>query len=171
MLDYERVRDLILDLTVMLFFPSEPAARVALIRMVGEMAEKEDQVRWLVHRMTSGLYNEWPGPGELRAVFCSRFRPRDGITAYSSVYPDGIPSEHPVAPLLLALPPGHVVSVDLELEHAVREVAAAKDLNRPRLIRAPQIPVDLDFKPVTQAEIDQAVDRLHEQRARLELKA
>lgn len=161
MMDYEAVRDLISDLTVMLFFPSEPAARVALIRMVGEMAENEDQVRWLVQRMTSGLYNEWPGPGELRAVFCSRFRPRDGLTAYSSVYPDGIPSERPAAPPLLALPPGHVASIDPELEHAVREVAAAKDLNRPRLIRGPSIPVDLDFKPVTQADIDRAIEEYH----------
>ena len=42
---------------------------------------------------TVALYNEWPGPQEVRAVFCSRFKPADSIEAYSSVYMDGIPSE------------------------------------------------------------------------------
>lgn len=169
-LDFEHVADILSGLCLLPFFPAEDGARLALAEMIAEMAESEDQVKWLVKRMTGGLYAEWPGPGEVRAVFCARFKPRDGLTAYSSVYPDGIPSEFPVeSSPVLALPPGHVASIDPELEHAVREVAAAKDLNRPRLIHAPSISVNPDFKPVEQADIDRAVEQLHEQRARQEL--
>src|SRR5690349_7814500 len=93
------------------FFPSDREARAAIVEMICEMASDECQVEWLVARALR-LYNEWPGPRELRAAFCSKFRPRDGINAYSTVYLDGIPSEREqfvpqiAAPALKLLPDG-----------------------------------------------------------------
>ena len=80
-----KIAGLCADLTMLKFFPSDDEARLGIVLMIGRMAEKEEQVRWLVQRVLA-LYNEWPGPGEVRAVYCSRFRPEDGITAYSTVY-------------------------------------------------------------------------------------
>ena len=81
-------------LRMLKYFPADKNAHTALVGLVCSMATTEDQVRWLVRR-TLALYNEWPGPLELRAVFCSKYPPRDGINAYSQIYEDGIPSEKP----------------------------------------------------------------------------
>jgi hypothetical protein len=112
-----KVAVLLANLKVLRFFPDDPSVIWNLAAMVCQMATDEQQVEWLVNRMTSGLYNEWPGPAELRACFCSRFKPADGINAYSSVYLDGIPPSKPEpqkslrsAPLP-ELPPGPDVEI------------------------------------------------------------
>ncbi len=94
------------------------------------MCSSIEQVRWLVTRMTSGIYSEWPGIAEMRACFCCRFPPKDKISAYSTVYPDGLPPD-PTAPPrsgiaepnLKALPPGHEETADPELEAEIRQLA------------------------------------------------
>jgi hypothetical protein len=158
-------------LQLLRFFPASEEIMDALVDEVMSMAASEDQVKWLVKRMLS-LYAEWPGPGEMRAVFCNRYKPKDGISAYSSVYPDGIPSEKPEPPALLALPAGHKVSTDPILEAAICALAEAKDLNRirPRR-RVPDVP-EIEVPPerrITQADVDLEVERLREKRARQEL--
>ena len=124
---------MISELAVLKFFPANnESVLLALVRLVSEMCHDEGEVRWLIDRMTSGLYGEWPGPAEMRACFCSRFRPRDGIEAYSTVYLDGIPSEkksrlaiETKAPL--ALPEGHSATADSNIETAIRILFAASD--------------------------------------------
>ncbi|HXR75197.1 MAG TPA: hypothetical protein VN737_04420 [Bryobacteraceae bacterium] len=82
----------IAKLGMLKYFPADKEARAAIVEMACGMASDNAQITWLVKRALA-LYNEWPGPNELRAAFCSKFRPRDGITAYSRIYADGIPSE------------------------------------------------------------------------------
>lgn len=94
-----RVMEMLGELAVLKFFPAGSTDVLkALARMCGQMCQSEAQVRWLVDRMTGGLYTEWPGPAEMRACFCSRFRPNDGISVCSGVYPEGIPSERASEP-------------------------------------------------------------------------
>lgn len=166
-LDLETVSRLVGSLALMKFFPAgDDCARAALIEMLGEMCETEDQVRWLVKRVRS-LYSEWPGDCELRACYCSRFTPLDGIRVNSAVFLDGIPSERAaepwkrlesscnecggygytiieragisaaepcskcgpkrIAPAAPAAP--EPVSVDAELDRAVKQIAAQKTLD------------------------------------------
>jgi hypothetical protein len=120
-----KASELVGELSLMKFFPADENARVALVRIVCEMAENDDQVRWLVRRMLN-LYNEWPGPRELRACFCSKFRPADGIHQYSSVYLDGIPSERATAPQLPAAPMRQIQPpiTDAKVQRAVQVLTA-----------------------------------------------
>ncbi len=104
-LNFEQINGIVAELATLPYYRSEEAAHLAVVRIVGQMATNVDQVRWLVSRMTSGIYTEWPGPGELRACFCSKFKPADGIECHSSVYPDGIPSERTSQPWIAAAPP------------------------------------------------------------------
>lgn len=171
-------------LGVLKFFPADKEARAALVQIVCEMASSDEQIAWLVKRALA-LYNEWPGPHELRACFCSKFPPRDGINAYSQVYIDGIPSEREErnrleGPKMLALPPGHEVTADPEMEAAAVEAFAsmpkmptARPINdsferslrevltapkdRPEIPKTPQI--------ITQEDIDKAVAELHAKKA------
>lgn len=122
----KRVLDLLGRLAMLKYFPAKDENVLeGLLDLVSEMCRNESEVEWLIKRMTSGLYAEWPGPQEMRACFCSRFPPRDGINAYSTVYPDGLPPSKEAAlkqisgPELKALPPGHAASADVGLEAAV----------------------------------------------------
>lgn len=87
------------SLALLKFFPSDDGARTALIRMLMEMCGSTEQAAWLGERMIE-LHTEWPGPRELRCVYCSRFPPKDGKDVASTAnYPEGIPSATPVATL------------------------------------------------------------------------
>ena len=117
-------------LTLMKYFPSEDAARTALVEMVCEMIDHEDQAEWLANRMLR-IYREWPGPYEMRACFCGRFKPKDGINAYSEIYgADGLPPDPTAPPRLVidapkrkALPPGEPETADPELEASIQRLA------------------------------------------------
>jgi carbohydrate-binding DOMON domain-containing protein len=170
MLNFEKTLDMLGGLTLLKFFPSDPGARLELAKLVGRMASNEAQVEWLVQR-TTALCNEWPGPLALRQIFCSKFKPADGIEAGgTSMFPDGPPSEQKIeAPSLPALPAGHVATVDAGYDRAIRLLAAAKDMDRLKRVAIQEAPTNPDFKPITQADVDRAVDELHEKRARAEL--
>ena len=62
------------------FFPSDPEARIGIAEQFAKMASNEDQLRWLVSRLPE-LYTDWPGLLECRAVFCTRYKPLDGVEA------------------------------------------------------------------------------------------
>lgn len=117
------------------FFPSEVEARIGIAEQIAELAHSEEQVRWLVLRVPK-LYQEWPGMREVRAVFCSKFSPRDGVEVYSDVFLDGIPSETiataaqiaPAAPLRQIAASGtetELPSDDPEMAELARRVKAA----------------------------------------------
>jgi hypothetical protein len=76
----------------MKFFPSGADERIGIAEEIASFASNLDQVKWLVSRLPK-LYKEWPGLREVRAVFCSKFKPRDGFDVDSDVYLDGVPSD------------------------------------------------------------------------------
>lgn len=86
------ITELVLELKALRYFPTDDHAVLAVVRLCGQMCHNASEVQWLISRMTNGLYSEWPGLAEMRACFCSRFPPKDGLNAYSTVYLDGIPS-------------------------------------------------------------------------------
>ena len=126
MVDVKRAAEILSELALIKFFPSDPGARTALVRIVCGMAANTEQIRWLVDRMLR-LYPEWPGVNEVRACFCSRFRPLDGHEANSTIFLDGLPSEREV-PGYPSLPPGRVASADRQIEAGLVDLAARKRL-------------------------------------------
>jgi hypothetical protein len=165
------VTKLLRRLQILRFFPSDDDSIKGLLSLVNSLATDDDQVEWLVSRMLSGLYNEWPGPIELRAVFCTRFKPKDGYSIAGSLkYPgdEGIPGQLcGPEPKLPALPPGRKASADPNLEASICALAEVKDINRvTRPRRVPSIPVE---NQITQADIDRAVAENRERRARRDL--
>ncbi len=92
------VDEILTGLEILEFYPSDPAKRLLILGEVCEMAHEDDQVRWLVRRARRVFGGRWPGSEELRACFCHRYKPRDGVEAVSAIYPDGFPPDPEVPP-------------------------------------------------------------------------
>lgn len=165
-LDFDEVADACADLTMLNFFPGDDGGRLAVVKLVARLCSTMAQVEWLVTRLTT-LYNKWPGPAEVRAVFCKRYPPADGIdtrnTHTSEFFPDGnIPCETPEALPWpgLALPPGRV-SASPALENEIRLLAAPKAMvPARRAVRTVElVPVNPSAR-VTAREVEQAEKEL-----------
>ncbi len=68
------------DFGMLKYFPSDDAARKAVMRLLAAMVATQADLAWLVSVMVNQV-GEWQGPVELRGVLCSRYRPADGIEA------------------------------------------------------------------------------------------
>jgi hypothetical protein len=169
MLNFESTLDQLAGLTLLRYFPADAGARLELAKLVARMASNEQQVDWLVQR-TLALCGEWPGPLGLRQIFCSKFKPADGIEAGgTTMFPDGPPSEKKIeASPLPALPPGSG-SIDRQLDSAVKLLARSKDLNRTMAPRVPKDPISPERRAEIQAQIDAAILERRDKRARAEL--
>jgi hypothetical protein len=158
------------------FVPSDPLAVSAIADQIRSMCESNEAAMWLVTRMGQ-LYQEWPGTRAMRVVYSSKHRPLDGVEVdgFLPEYPDGVPSEQQLeAPPRLALPPGgdgkESVSAAKSLNETVLFLAEAKSMrNIGRHVSVPDIPVLPPGKRITQADVDAALEKLREQRARGEL--
>jgi hypothetical protein len=157
-------------LSVLKFFPSDQTARTEIMLMACEMAQTNEQIAWLSKRCIQ-LWNEWEGPREMRAVFSSRYRPADGIEAYSQLsrFNEGIPSEKASEPLQLSgatvrqiagpLDTADDLTAAVSIRPVIEAMARAKDMQRSRPVRVPSIPlVNLtDANRITAADIERAM--------------
>lgn len=87
------------------YFPRDEAAQALIVRELVSLGATLEQGMWLARRYAQ-LYDQWKFR-ELRAVFCSRFKPAEGPDTTSSVYLDGIPSEKPAVMQPRIGPPEH----------------------------------------------------------------
>lgn len=93
------------QMALLQFFPSDAGTRKELLKLISEMCWNDEQVKWLAKRMIT-LFDQWPGPHELRAVLCSRWPAADGVdavTKHSRYIEEGFPSERAGAGDHLAL--------------------------------------------------------------------
>lgn len=178
------------ELALLKFFPTNDVALTKLVGVICDMASSQDQVNWLVDSAIA-LYNEWPGPRELRALFCSRWNPRDGVKAYSQIYPSdeygggfpahiyppskkaALPSPKEVRQLESApMAPESQAVLDEALENWRQMPKAARlgDASEKRLSEVLTPPQDRPLPPpptpqiITQADIDREVAALRERK-------
>lgn len=179
MIDVKKATRTLGGLALLKFFPADDFARVELVSIVCEMASTNEQIEWLVKRARNA-WNQWEGPRELRALFCSKFKPADGVECYSALpqFADGIPSEDESAAAPPRLPASarreiasrEPVTASPSIAAVVSDLCAAKSLIRAvNGIPAPpvrELPIARpDYKPVTSADIEKAVQELRGKRA------
>lgn len=70
------------EMAALKYFPSDEHGRAAIMKLLDRMAgaNYREQLNWLSETLMDN-YTEWPGPHEIRAIFCTRFKPADGIEA------------------------------------------------------------------------------------------
>lgn len=74
----------IANLSICKFFPADAAARAAIRMFLVRICPDAEALDWLVRTVMNRI-GEWPGPLELRAILCTKFRPADGIEADSTI--------------------------------------------------------------------------------------
>jgi hypothetical protein len=181
------------SLGALAFFPQDQPSQTIIGDALAAMCPSVESLRYVVRRAVA-LYRCWDkcGVPGLRQIVCARYRPADGIESRpTDEFPEGLPSESKHDPLALpegarkALPPGEPVTADPELDAAIQKLAAKcrmppahpvidafarmlREIETPPHLRESEesAPVNPNFKPVTQADIDRAVQELHERRAR-----
>lgn len=121
-----KVNTAVAKLGLMAFFPGDPEVRAGLVPILLDMIETEEQLDWLVNRALR-LYAKWPGVAELRALYCSRFKPKDGMEAYSEIYGENFPSDRPAEPVA-PLPPkrASTTTADAEFDKEIQRAAKVK---------------------------------------------
>jgi hypothetical protein len=72
------------DLSLIEFFPSSPNQHAAVGLLLARICPHREALSWLVRTYTDHI-GRWHGPMELRAVLCTRYRPADGIEAWSQL--------------------------------------------------------------------------------------
>lgn len=72
------------ELSICEFFPREPGAQAAVMKLLAKMCPHREALRWLVDQFVNRI-GKWHGPAELRAVLATRYRPADGIEAFSTL--------------------------------------------------------------------------------------
>jgi hypothetical protein len=70
------------DLGMLPFFPRESAASVMML--LAKLCNNRQQLRWLIDEVVNKI-GTWPGPKELRGIFCTKFDPADGVDAWSEI--------------------------------------------------------------------------------------
>jgi hypothetical protein len=184
MIDVKKAMGTVGRLSVLKFFPADEIAKTEIVALVCRMAKTDEQIEWLVSRVQQ-LWNEWEGPRELRAVFCSKFTPADGIDAYSQLsrFADGIPGEKSGFPAIAAastrrIAAGEVsepVSAAQSLCATVGALAAAKNLNRQ--LKRKAAPVIPEIPPkrlkleecITAEDMEKAAQEYRQAKAREEM--
>jgi hypothetical protein len=126
-------------LTALRGFPFEGGGRGTVAEEIRRMCRSATDALWLVGRVIQ-LCSSWPGPLEMRRIYCSQYRPLDGLepTPTSELFPDGVPSERQLEEWKpLQLPPG-AVSADQQLDGKIHELAEEKRIPKPRVLMAPE---------------------------------
>lgn len=67
-------------LAILQYWPSDPVARKGIGLLLERIVDRADKLEWLVETMINRV-GTWHGPMELRGVYCTRFKPADGIEA------------------------------------------------------------------------------------------
>lgn len=66
-------------LSALRFFPFKETSTIDCIAwVVFEMCNTKEEAYWLKDEVLLA-WNDWPGPRDLRALFCQKFQPKDGI--------------------------------------------------------------------------------------------
>lgn len=68
------------------FFPSDEGARLAVMELIRKMVSTKAELLWLTEAMIDEV-GEWHGTAQLRALFCSRFKPADGREGADCIVP------------------------------------------------------------------------------------
>ena len=66
------------------YYPNEEYARAEISRLFLRMVESPKQLEWLITVLLDRC-DRYPGIKEIRGVYCTRYKPLDGVEEYSTI--------------------------------------------------------------------------------------
>ncbi len=66
------------------FFRDDPEFKASVGRLLARMCQSKQALVWLVRTMVDKV-GKWHGPTELRGVYCTRYRPSDGVEGTATI--------------------------------------------------------------------------------------
>ena len=84
------------ELEAIPFFPETDGAKGAVARGIARFCDRLDGLRWLTDTAVDRM-KKWDGVGELRALYCTRFPPADGLPAVDCTVPGFTPADSEAA--------------------------------------------------------------------------
>lgn len=171
------------------WFPKEEGARTMIADAIARLCSDSRSCFELVRRMVDG-YKGWPGVREMRICYCALvglpLSGEDLHSAISEYYPEGFGGPIVSTAPRLVLPAG-ATPAERTLDDAAWRASLEKDLttiapqreytvdpvktleDRKEFLRQQHRELMSQIKPITQADVDRAVEDLREKRARAEL--
>jgi hypothetical protein len=83
-LEMKHAMDAVSRLSILAFFPSDKVAKQEIALLFMRMVDTVEHLDWLRITFVDRI-GQWHGAAELRAVYCNRFKPLDGIEADSAI--------------------------------------------------------------------------------------
>jgi hypothetical protein len=80
------------ELAAIPYYPREESARMAVLDALMRFVAGPSELRWLV-RTAIDVMDKWEGVAQLRALYCTRFRPADGIEGVACTLPGFRPED------------------------------------------------------------------------------
>ncbi len=84
MLDTKILAGALEEMAAIPYFPESISARSAIGRQLEKFVSDEAKLRWLVTKAIE-VMPKWTGIPEMRGLYCTRFKPADGVEAYCSL--------------------------------------------------------------------------------------
>jgi hypothetical protein len=76
----EQIANAVGELAAIPYFPADEYARRAIMRQIAKFVDRPDHLHWLVNAALNTM-RHWDGIPELRGLYCTKFKPADGIEA------------------------------------------------------------------------------------------
>jgi hypothetical protein len=80
-----------IQLSLIKYFPTGIDQQKAITIFLRGLCGNAEGLNWLVRELVNHM-TEWPSPAEIRGIYCSRFKPADGVELDSNV-PGYTPNE------------------------------------------------------------------------------
>jgi hypothetical protein len=76
----EDLKKALARLSMLRYFPTDTMTFVAIGELLEQICGSRERLEWLVAQLVNRV-GEWPGSAEVRGIFCTRFKPADGVEA------------------------------------------------------------------------------------------
>lgn len=79
MITKDDMKNAMVQLSMLRYFPQGDAQK-AIAMFLAQLCGTGERLQWLVSQLVNRV-GDWPGPAQVRGIFCTRFRPADGKEA------------------------------------------------------------------------------------------
>lgn len=82
----------LVQMSILKFFPMDELQHRAMTGFLRRLCGHAEGLSWLVEQLVNRV-GEWPGPAQVRGIYCTRFKPADGVENFDCALAGFTPEE------------------------------------------------------------------------------